>query len=74
MTADDIIKLAKETREAQKSYFKTRSQGDLSLSKQLERSLDKAIDEYFEPVSQMDLFGQKESGENPRPVCGSIVD
>lgn len=48
MTADDIIKLAKETREAQKSYFKTRSQGD--------------------------LFGQKESGENPRPVCGSTVD
>lgn len=57
MTSDEIIKLAKEMREAQKAYFTTRSSGNLSKSKQLERQLDKAIEEYMNTYTQMDLFG-----------------
>lgn len=57
MTAFEIIKLAKETRDAQKAYFKTRTYSDLDRSRQLERQLDKAIDEYLNPNTQIDLFG-----------------
>ena len=57
MTAFEIIKLAKETRDAQKAYFQTRTYSDLDRSKQLERQLDKAIDEYLNPNTQIDLFG-----------------
>lgn len=57
MTAFEIIKLAKETRDAQKAYFKNRTYSDLDRSKQLERQLDKAIDEYLNPNPQIDLFG-----------------
>lgn len=59
MTPDEIIKLAKETRDAQKAYFKTRGYTELDNSKQLERQLerqlDKAIDDYLNPP-QPDLF------------------
>ena len=55
MTPDEIIKLAKETRDAQKAYFKTRGYTELDKSKKLERQLDKAIDEYLNPP-QPDLF------------------
>lgn len=51
----EIIKLAKETRDAQKAYFKTRGHTELAQSKQLERRLDKAIDEYLNPPPP-DLF------------------
>ena len=57
MTSDEIIKLAKETRDAQKAYFKTRDRGDLERSKRLERQLDKAIEEHLTPNPQIDLFG-----------------
>ena len=57
MTSDEIINLAKEMRAAQKSWFKFHNQADLTKSKQLERQLDKAIEEYQTPDPQMDLFG-----------------
>lgn len=57
MTADEIIRLAKETRDAQKAYFKTRSSSDLDKSKKLERQLDREIEDYMNPNNQMDLFG-----------------
>lgn len=57
MTERDIIKLAKETREAQKTYFHNRTKENLSRSMTLEHRLDKAIDEYLNPDPQMDLFG-----------------
>lgn len=57
MTADEIINLAKEMRTAQKSWFNYHNQADLTKSKQLERQLDKAIEEYQNPNPQMDLFG-----------------
>ena len=57
MTADEIIKLAKETRDAQKRYFTTRDRYDLSRSKILERELDEEIEAYLHPNLQTDLFG-----------------
>ena len=54
MTADEIIKLAKEMRDAQKSWFLCHNRSDLDKSKRLERQLDAAIDEYFNP--QPSLF------------------
>lgn len=57
MTADEIIKLAKEMRDAQKSWFLYHNRADLDRSKKLERQLDTAIDEYLNPNPQMDLFG-----------------
>lgn len=57
MTADEIIKLAKEMRDAQKSWFLCHNRSDLENSKRLERQLDAAIDEYLNPNPQMDLFG-----------------
>lgn len=55
MTADEIIKLAKEMRDAQKSWFLCHNRADLDKSKRLERQLDAAIDEYLNPP-QPDLF------------------
>lgn len=49
MTADEIIKLAKEMRDAQKSWFLCHNRADLDKSKRLERQLDAAIDEYLDP-------------------------
>lgn len=55
MTADEIIKLAKEMRDAQKSWFLCHNRADLDKSKRLEKRLDKAIDEYLNPPPP-DLF------------------
>lgn len=57
MTPDEIIKLAKETRDAQKRYFATRDRYDLSMSKAMEHQLDQAIEDYLTPNPQIDLFG-----------------
>lgn len=64
MTCFRLYKYAKETREAQKAYFRTRDPGDLRTCKALERELDKAIDNYrrvvleceAEKPAQPDLF------------------
>lgn len=57
MTADEIIKLAKEMRDAQKAWFLCHNRVDLDRSRKLERQLDAAIEEYMNPNPQMDLFG-----------------
>lgn len=59
MTEKEIIKLAKQVRDAQKRYFATRGRMDLASSKQLERELDEAIEEYEHENPQLliDLFG-----------------
>lgn len=46
MTANEIIQLAKETRDAQKRYFATRCRMDLMEARSLECDLDAAIEEY----------------------------
>lgn len=57
MTADEIIKLAKEMRDAQNAWFLCHNRADLDRSRKLERQLDAAIEEYMNPNPQMDLFG-----------------
>lgn len=57
MTADEIVKLTKEMRDAQKSWFLCHNRADLDRSKKLERQVDAAIEEYLNPNPQMDLFG-----------------
>ena len=56
MTAHEIVKLAKETRDAQKAYFKTRSYGDLKNCKHMEATLDRVIEEYLHPDNQLKMF------------------
>lgn len=43
MTARDFFNLVREMREAQRSYFLTRSRDLLEKSKQLERDIDQEI-------------------------------
>jgi hypothetical protein len=50
MTCFKLYKFAKETREAQKQYFRTRDAYDLRCAKVAERELDKAIDNYARVV------------------------
>jgi hypothetical protein len=45
-TCFKLYKYAKETREAQTKYFRTRDSYDLRCAKVAERELDKAIDAY----------------------------
>ena len=63
MTEKEIIKLAKQTRDAQKRYFTTRARYDLTISKSLERELDEAIEQYEQENPQLliDLFGNENS-------------
>jgi len=49
ITAEEIIELVKQMRIAQKEYFSSRSGASLSKSKNLERAVDHAISEYFNP-------------------------
>ena len=50
MTCFHLYKYAKETRDAQKTYFRTRDSHDLRTAKAMERELDKAIDNYARVV------------------------
>lgn len=49
-TCFHLYRYAKESREAQKKYFRTRDAYDLRCAKALERELDKAIDNYARVV------------------------
>ena len=62
MTATDLAKLAKNTRDAQKTYFRTRSTEDLRISKDWERRLDKAVAMVLAPP---DLFPEETPGPSP---------
>lgn len=52
MTCFRLYKYAKETRDAQKAYFRSRDINDLRTAKAMERELDKAIDTYAREVLQ----------------------
>lgn len=53
MTPDEIIRLTRDTRAAQRAYFKTRSQKDLIRSRCLESQLDKELNDYFNPQTKL---------------------
>ena len=59
MTYAQFVEKVSEMRNAQKSYFRTRSHEFLTRSKRLENEVDKAVERFFNP--QGDLFeGGKE--------------
>lgn len=59
MTHAEFVEKVSEMRNAQRSYFRTRSHEFLSRSKKLEREVDAEIERFFNP--QGDLFeGGKE--------------
>lgn len=59
MTDKEIIQLAAKVRKAQKDYFASRRYDDLQRSKELERQLDKALEDWTNnnPTLLVDLFG-----------------
>lgn len=44
-----ILELVASMRSHQKAYFRTASDEELQLSKDLERRVDKALEDYFNP-------------------------
>lgn len=56
MTYNDFIRLVASMRQAQKEYFRTRSKDVLRQSIDLEKQVDRAVEEY--------LFSTKEEIEN----------
>ncbi len=55
MTVLELAFLVAEMRKAQKHYFRTRGQGDLEFSKQLEKRVDKAVEEVIRQPALFDL-------------------
>lgn len=45
MTYEELLKLVKRMREAQKKFFKTRNYDDLAEAKKAEKEIDKLIEE-----------------------------
>ena len=64
MTCFRLYKYAKETRDAQKAYFRTRDTQDLRTCKALERELDRAIDNYARVVL---------NAKQPQPVQPTLI-
>lgn len=56
MTDIEFIVLVGRMREKQKEYFRTRSKEVLLESKQLEREVDKVLDDWMYNDEQGDLF------------------
>ena len=54
MTYTQFVEKVSEMRNAQKSYFRTRSAEFLNRSKSLEREVGKAVADFYDP--QGDLF------------------
>ena len=54
MTYEQFVAKVSEMRNAQKSYFRTRSAAFLDKSKRLEREVDKAVADFYD--TQGDLF------------------
>jgi hypothetical protein len=64
MTCFRLYKYAKETREAQKAYFRTRDSNNLRTCKALERELDKALDNYARVVL---------NSQPPQPTQATLI-
>jgi hypothetical protein len=54
----EFVKLVVRMREAQRKYFRTRAQGDLNDSKNLERQVDRAADELTRQPTLFDGLGE----------------
>ena len=49
METKEFYDLVRQMRNAQKEYFRTRDKGILTCSKELERRVDNALSEHYEP-------------------------
>ena len=49
MTHTEFVQLVKDMRQAQKDYFRTRTNASLVASKDLESQVDKAVKEFITP-------------------------
>lgn len=49
----EIIKLGRDMRTAQKTYFRTRTTTDLKKSKHLEKCFDEAVQDFLYPSKQL---------------------
>lgn len=61
MTFGEFVDKVSEMRNAQKSYFRTRSREFLERSKRLEREVDTVIAAFYNP--QGDLFIESEAAQ-----------
>lgn len=55
-TAQDFFDLVKDMRDTQKKYFRTKDSNFLNRAKELEKAVDKALDEYEESKYGERLF------------------
>jgi len=53
MKTEDLAVLVREMRDAQKAYFKERSPQQLSVSKELERRVDKVVADILDKQTKM---------------------
>ena len=65
MTAVELAKSVARMREAQRKYFRTRSQGDLNESKRLEKALDIAVADLLRQPSLFDQTAAKNGEGKP---------
>jgi hypothetical protein len=54
MTARDLARTVAKMREAQRKYFRTRAQGDLTESKRLEKELDGMVADLLRQTTLFD--------------------
>lgn len=49
----ELLKLARELRTAQKTYFRTRTTTALNACKKIEKQFDKELEKFFNPSTQL---------------------
>lgn len=49
----ELLKLARNMRTAQKTYWRIRTTENLNKAKQIEKKFDKAVDQFFNPSKQL---------------------
>jgi len=59
MSHETFIRLVREMRRAQVDFFRAKSAEGLEASKRLERQVDAAIRDYFNPQPQLPFEGDK---------------
>lgn len=54
MTIHELARMVLDMRDAQRAYFRTRTQGDLESSKRREREIDRVVGEILSPPTLFD--------------------
>lgn len=69
MNITELAELVRQMRDAQRTYFRERSPQALSVSKELERCVDRAVDDVLD--KQPKLFGRRGRPRGGRGVIGN---